>query len=226
MIKEIKKRSTTSAIVEELKNYIIDNELQPGDPLPTEYELTSLLKVSRGILREALRHFRALGIIETAPKIGIRIKNFIPQKPLDEFIPYLKSNKEKLLELMQIRMIIEIGIIPILINNATEEDLEGLEEMAQKMKNVSIDERKKLDREFHSSLLSIINNEILTNIQPTISYFDLHEKYPELLKESKTSEEVSREHLDIVAALREKNAQKLQDIFISRHYKLIYNNNK
>ncbi len=52
-------------ISERLKDYIIQNRLQPGDKLPTEDSLAQRLGVSRTAVREALRSLEALGLIET-----------------------------------------------------------------------------------------------------------------------------------------------------------------
>src|SRR4029078_5840961 len=43
---------------------IVSGELQPGDPLPPEDDLTSDLSVSRTVLREAVRVLAAKGLVQ------------------------------------------------------------------------------------------------------------------------------------------------------------------
>ena len=50
-------------IVQELKNIIDQNQIQPGDKLPSERVLTEQLQVGRSSVREALRSLELLGLI-------------------------------------------------------------------------------------------------------------------------------------------------------------------
>jgi DNA-binding FadR family transcriptional regulator len=52
---------------------IMSGELEPGDPLPPEDELTSDLAVSRTVLREAVRVLAAKGLVVARPKVGTRV---------------------------------------------------------------------------------------------------------------------------------------------------------
>ncbi|MBW3086884.1 HTH-type transcriptional regulator LutR [Austwickia sp. TVS 96-490-7B] len=49
---------------EEIKRYIIEAGLRPGDPVPTEAELGAILGVSRSSIREAIRTLASLDIVE------------------------------------------------------------------------------------------------------------------------------------------------------------------
>ena len=52
---------------ERLKEYILANKLQAGDPLPTEAQLADQLGVSRAAVREGLRSLESLGLDLFAP---------------------------------------------------------------------------------------------------------------------------------------------------------------
>ena len=77
--RNIKKLSTFEAAVTAIGEYIIGRGLQPGDVLPPEPSLASSLGISRNILREALRHYRTLGLIESKPKVGTILMQVIFQ---------------------------------------------------------------------------------------------------------------------------------------------------
>lgn len=53
-----------------LADYIIDNDLRPGDALPNEREMTEWLSVGRGTLREALRLLETQGVVMIKPGPG------------------------------------------------------------------------------------------------------------------------------------------------------------
>ena len=60
----------------EIRQYIVDNGLQPGDLLPTEQQLCQKLGVSRNVLREAIKSMEVMGLIESCPGRGTELKEF------------------------------------------------------------------------------------------------------------------------------------------------------
>ena len=52
-------------IVQQLRELIEKENIQPGDKLPSERVLTERLQVGRSSVREALRSLELLGLIET-----------------------------------------------------------------------------------------------------------------------------------------------------------------
>ena len=52
-------------IVQQLRELIEQENIQPGDKLPSERVLTERLQVGRSSVREALRSLELLGLIET-----------------------------------------------------------------------------------------------------------------------------------------------------------------
>ncbi|HZQ05535.1 MAG TPA: GntR family transcriptional regulator, partial [Anaerolineae bacterium] len=74
-------------VQEEIKNYIIENELRAGDPLPTEGELARQLDISRNSVREAVKSLEALGILEARSGSGLFVRNFNFDSILDN-LPY------------------------------------------------------------------------------------------------------------------------------------------
>jgi GntR family transcriptional repressor for pyruvate dehydrogenase complex len=56
--------------VDQIKELIMEGELQPGDKLPSETHLSRELDVSRSSIREALRALESQGIIEVRSGAG------------------------------------------------------------------------------------------------------------------------------------------------------------
>ena len=66
MASEAKTATTGSqTISHQLEELILDGTLQPGDKVPSERLLSQRLKVSRTLVREALKELRGRGVIET-----------------------------------------------------------------------------------------------------------------------------------------------------------------
>lgn len=71
-------------------------------------------------MREGLQYFKTLGIIGTKPKTGAYIKQLFPTDPFVGYLPFIRKNKKKIKEIGQMRMIVELGIIPILFGIMTK----------------------------------------------------------------------------------------------------------
>ena len=59
-----------SEVTAALADYIQRSSLVPGDRLPAERELMSALAVGRSTIREVIRHFQALGVVEARKGSG------------------------------------------------------------------------------------------------------------------------------------------------------------
>jgi DNA-binding FadR family transcriptional regulator len=121
----------SEAIVEQIKSLIRGEKLRPGDRLPSERELGERMGVSRVTVREALRVLEASGLIEirvgarggafvTSPsssRIGTGLADLISLSPLTAT------------EVTEARQVFELGIIPIVVERATADDIAELREM-------------------------------------------------------------------------------------------------
>ena len=57
----------------EIKQYIIEQKLMPGDRMPTETQLAETFGISRLSLREATKSLEFLGIIESKTGVGLTV---------------------------------------------------------------------------------------------------------------------------------------------------------
>ena len=60
----------------DILEYIVQNELEPGDRIPSLSELSSELNISVSKLREQLEVARCLGVVDVRPRTGIRYRDF------------------------------------------------------------------------------------------------------------------------------------------------------
>lgn len=67
----------------DLLNYIVEQDKQPGDQLPSLADLSAHLDINIGKLREQLEVARALGLVEVRPRTGIRCREY-------EFLPAIR----------------------------------------------------------------------------------------------------------------------------------------
>ena len=72
-----KHRNLAQGVVEEISNSIQQGLLKPGDKLPTESAIMGLHGVSRTVVREAISHLQAAGLVQTRHGIG----TFVLERP-------------------------------------------------------------------------------------------------------------------------------------------------
>jgi DNA-binding FadR family transcriptional regulator len=103
---------SSDAVIEKLKQLIIDRGLQSGDRLPTENRLALDFGVSRITVREATKVLRFLGILHSAPRRGLTIGNldFSQLSRCLDFHLFITNYPRE--HLLRSRMVIELGVLP------------------------------------------------------------------------------------------------------------------
>ena len=64
------------SVQDRIKRYIVEHDLEGGDALPPETQLTRDLGVSRSSVREAVKALESLGILVTRPGKGLYVRPF------------------------------------------------------------------------------------------------------------------------------------------------------
>lgn len=181
MLQPVRHKNTVSIAIDNIGEYIINN-LHVGDILPGEREIAEQLQISRNITREALQHYRTLGIIEAKPKVGSIIARMTPQKAFEGYLPFLAIMEHGLEELAQLRLMLELGTAELAVENVTAEDIAILREKCRKMKELyetcssnentsGLEKISDLDLEFHSFLLNLSHNKLVESLVPLVVEF-------------------------------------------------------
>lgn len=123
----------SQVIVDQIKVLIRDGRLQPGDRLPSERELCQRFGVSRVTVREALRVLEASGLV--AIRVGAHGGAFLTTpsaerlgKGLADLISLAPLTATNVTEA---RIIVELGILALAVERATEEDVADLFSMVE-----------------------------------------------------------------------------------------------
>lgn len=164
----------TSKLYEGVINYILgmmDNgEIRPGQKLPTEDEFVKMLKVSKGVLREAFRVLEYRGIIETRPGEGRYMRSIIDKLDMDRNKDYhQKYRKSSLIDICECRQIIEVGLVRLAVRRARPKDIAELDEINKMTRYAVLDGRKTdLDMEFHIAISRAAHNIVLQESMQSI----------------------------------------------------------
>jgi DNA-binding FadR family transcriptional regulator len=158
--------SLHASVQESLRNYIRDNELKAGAPLPPEGELARQLGVSRNSVREAIKALESLGVLETRRGIGVFVKEFSFQPLLDNLAYGLSDMLRDVEELREIRRVLETGLIHKTIAMISDEEVAELRKITAIMRDRA--ERGESfaeeDQRFHELLFRCQNNRMLSEL--------------------------------------------------------------
>ena len=85
------KRRRTQELAESIKNWIVEQALQPGDRLPNELEVMEKFDASKGTVRESMRILEAQGILstKTGPNGGVFVSEMSENKAQSLLSNYL-----------------------------------------------------------------------------------------------------------------------------------------
>lgn len=207
--------SAVQSVVSTLRSEIPEN-YKPGDLLQNERDIAERLDVSRNTVREALIHLEAFGIIEKtqrgprvcAPNIGA-VFHVMDQ--------YFDRSPKTCQDLLDFRRIIDLGLLPQALQNATEDDLVLLEKHVSRMERaLTAREAAEADYAFHNEIVRVADNRVAMTLYTVLTHTLIF--YMEIGKTSReNSERTIEDHRAIVAALRSRN---LPDALraLSNHY--------
>lgn len=119
-----KKESAVDAVVTNIKRFILDKKLKPGDKLPTETELAAAIDVSRGSVREAMKILSAFGMIDVKAGSGTYISDRMNTKMAESFIFSFLATNPDMDQFLEFRKIIENDVIEMVIEHYDENRIE------------------------------------------------------------------------------------------------------
>lgn len=163
-MKRISRGSLQSEIIENIIEFIKQNNLKSGDILPSQMEMTQLLGISKTSLREALKTLEAHEIIEIKNGKGVYVKDSSASLILGGIEK--EKERESLLEAIETRRLLEKEIIRLVVLNATDEELERLQIILDGVleKHNRHEDASEDDRIYHMEMYKYCHNSILTQL--------------------------------------------------------------
>lgn len=194
-----------------LKQYFKDNNLKIGDPIPKELEFASALGVSRTVIREALLRLRTIGVIESKKRSGMVLTQPDIIQNFEKAIEYNLLGEEALVDIFELRLILEMGMADLLFARKTAEDIAVLDKIVSKQEKEEQDTTIfSLEHEiaFHGKLYEMSRNTTLQRFQnlllPVFEY--VHDNMPEGAKDYKYSKGEFVTHRDLFKILKDGDA--------------------
>lgn len=171
MFRPVKTTKIYEEIIQQIKKLIVDGKLHPGDKLLSERELSEKLNVSRASVREAFSALEMMGIIEIRPGEGSFVRQISYEGMLEPLSFLLQVEIDDILQLLEVRKILEIETAALAAMRATSDDIDDLSQALDKMREqVTAGEIGDVsDAAFHFTIARASGNAILVRVMNSIS---------------------------------------------------------
>lgn len=165
-----KPKTAVEVIIDSIKTLLITRQVLPGDRLPSEIELAESLQISRGSVREAMKILSSFGIVTIRRGDGTYVSENLAGGLIDPLLFQLILTDYDKTKLLELRELMEIGMMKIVVEKASDESLrkirEAHENMAEAVENgtVSAKELALLDSGFHEAIVDATGNPLVQKI--------------------------------------------------------------
>jgi GntR family transcriptional repressor for pyruvate dehydrogenase complex len=162
----VHKTSISDDIVQQIMKQISTGALQPGQRLPSERDLCKRFDTGRSSVREALRCLSIMGVLTARVGEGTSVA-IDGGKFLETVMEWcFITVKYDIKNLMELRIAIESLAAASSAERATQEDIEGLENLIAGMETAVGDPKRfgALDLEFHLSIARSSQNQVIFDL--------------------------------------------------------------
>jgi len=186
--------------------FIINNDINSGERLPSERNLAEILNVSRTTVKEAISVLEANGIVHIRQGVGIFLSASNTDQLQKEVRELLDNQKGRFLELIELRQAIESDATYYAAKRITDEQKEILMNCYKNLALVESEREAGIneDLHFHLAIAEASNNALIIEMMKLISHrmkVFLIQNRPETLEEEEQIQKVKEEHYLIFEAI-------------------------
>jgi len=210
----IKPKKISEEIVGQIKQLITAGDLKPGERIPSERELSTMLSVSRPSVREAIMVLEAMGFLESRQGGGTYVRSLTEVTIADPLSNIVGSKEPKILyALTEVRMGLETWSAYLAAKRATDEQLQRLREIYVTMEKQAANGGwdAEIDAKFHYVITEATQNTIQVHVLNTIhSLFQttIMVALSEFYQKEGYLERLLSQHRDILEAIEARDPER------------------
>ena len=183
-IKPVKQKTVVFQVMEQLKEMIASGNLKPNDKVPNEYELAEMFGVGRSTIREALKIFQYLGVVELKNPKGTFISE--SSKISSEALLWsMLLGKKDLKNLLELRLVLEHqGLWYLMEYHKGNKSLltstvaalnQEIENLKKAIEANDTQKRVEADYSFHKHIIAACQNDLFNDLYQTMRSFSYEE---------------------------------------------------
>lgn len=208
----VERSKTSITVANQIIEMIASGELEAGEKLPSERQLQELLKVGRPSIREGLSALQIMNICETRIGDGTYITSLDPQEMTKPFEIIMLLAKPSLIEVFEMRELLEVGSIRLGAKNLTDDELTELVRLAS-LGPTLIDRPKefvRVDAEIHRMIANSSQNRVIRNIMDVLQRM-IHISRYMTTSFVEVRRQAAIDHMAIVTALARRDTEAAEE---------------
>lgn len=161
--------------VETLGHQIVAGKYAPGETMPNEADLASMLGVSRATVRDAIKVLTGKGLVRTARRYGTRVRAVRDWNLLDGcVVSWHASDHPRMAQIFaettELRGIVEPEAAALAAKRASGEQIRTIMEAAKEISPGEADMQSLFDADcrFHVTILEATQNDIIAQMRQVI----------------------------------------------------------
>jgi GntR family transcriptional repressor for pyruvate dehydrogenase complex len=203
--------SLTDKAIARIRELIQSGELPPGAKLPPEQQLAAELGLSRNLMREAVKSLAVARVLEIRRGDGTYVTSLQPGLLLEGLggaVDLLQSDSATLLDLLEVRRLLEPVATALAATRISVADLAEVERHLDAMRDTQDDVELLTwhDAAFHHAVIAATGNETLLTLLEGVSGHTLRARVWRGLVDGASVSRTLTEHEAIYAALQARNA--------------------
>jgi GntR family transcriptional repressor for pyruvate dehydrogenase complex len=205
-----KRGTLTEQAMESLLGLLHQGKLKPGDRLPSQRELSSMMGLSATVVREAMHGLAGMKVINIMHGRGAYVSQVSAKDLIRPEALLFVMQRETLLQAIEVRGILEVEGIALATERATPSDLLEMEKSLQRIERAIASGNDPLmhSPSFHLALAEATHNPVLAEIiKPFIGLMARGAK----VISNHVAEAVQRElesHKELYEAIRSRDPEK------------------
>lgn len=209
-------------VVDSMKEYIAEGQMEVGQKLPTEKEWCEKLGVGRGTVREAFRTLEAKGLVEIKPGRGAFLSG-LKEMEQQDIVDWFVKNEVAVKDFIDVRSAIEPLCVRLVCEKGEDAELDQIEKahhyFIRAVGENSIADMAKYDERFHRQIVEASRNSMLLMINKKIDERIKDFRY-RTFQVPQNAQNAIKAHQNIVNALKERDGE-VGELYAKRHIHLI-----
>ncbi len=205
-----------------LEQSILDNlksrKWRPGHRLPTERYFSTHTGLSRSTVRRVLAKLKDKGLITQTVGSGTYVSERLPEQLGREGEGALAAYSSPA-ELISARLALEPAIIDLVVGNANASDFARMDECCDKAEAAqTLEDFEHWDSLLHEVIANAAHNGFIVSVFSLMNQARSEAEWGMLKRRSATPErrqEYQQEHRDLVAALKERDAERAKALCLA-----------
>jgi len=196
----IKSEKIYKMVMRQVRTLITEGDLSPGDRLPGERELSSLLTVSRASVRQAIAALEAQGIVTKRQGDGTFVvgRGGNADEVIESFSRFLAEEQINPTHILESRLVVECATTRFCAERAADEEINGLKALLERRRIAEgrKDSFAQMNRDLHIAIAQGSKNPALIKVMELLlEMMDLN-MWPRLKQMSEEREKRVQKHLD------------------------------